>query len=79
MKKQIIISALLKFEASLKTEIGSVTIPVLLKFKSNNRKEIGSGGKTHLLDVVSAPRSLRKKKPLSLRAIRLNGGNVRKK
>ena len=79
MRKQIIISALLKFEATHKTEISSVTIPALLKLESNNRKEIGSGGKTNLLDVVSAPRSLRKKRPLSVRGIPLHGGNMRKK
>ena len=79
MRKQIIISALLKFEATHKTEIGSVTIPALLKLESNNRKEIGRGGKTHLIGVVSARRSLRKKRPLSVRATRLHGGNVRKK
>ena len=78
MRKQIIISALLKFEATHKTEIGSVTIPAILKFDSN-RKEIGSGGKANLLDVASAPRSLRKKRPLSVRDIPLHGGNVRKK
>ena len=79
MRKQIIISALLKFEANYKTEIGSVTILALLKLESNNRKEIGSGGKANLLDVVSAPRSLRKRRPLSVRAIPPHGGIVRKK
>ena len=60
MRKQNIISALLKFEATHKTEIGSVTIPALLKFESNNRKEIGSGGETHFLcffrfDILPCP------------------------
>ena len=54
-------------------------ISALQKFESNNKKEIGSGGKTHLLHGVSARRSLRKKRPLSVCAKRLHGGNLRKK